>query len=85
MTTPDRLLTWYAAEAARAGYTCPQLDSPQALRVAEIALAKLGAAAGIVRPQAEPQRALPQHADRPAWDDTTRLLATIAQDHGGAR
>lgn len=79
--TPDRLLTWYAAEAARAGFVCPQLDSPQALHVAEVALGKLGAAAGLVRPEParEPAALTTSPAPGPV-DEATRLLPVVRPD-----
>lgn len=75
--TPDRLLTWYAAEAARAGYTCPQLDSPQAHDVARIALGKLGAAAGLVRP--EPAREPAALTASPAVVDSPTAMLPVVE------
>jgi hypothetical protein len=75
--SPDALLRWYAAAAGRDGYAVPGLDSAQALQVAEVALAKLAAAAGLTRPQpAEPQPQLTAAPAPPPVDSRTQFLPT---------
>lgn len=74
--TPQELLIWFAGQAAHEGYVCPQLNSPQALHVAEVALGKLGAAAGLVRP--EPAREPAALTAGPAVvDSPTALLPVV--------
>lgn len=76
--SPDELLTWYAARTARDGYVCPQLDSRQAYDIAATALGKLGAAAGLVRPEParEPAALTASPAVGPV-DEATRLLPVV--------
>jgi hypothetical protein len=72
---PQSLLTWYAGQAGRDGYAVPGLDSPQAYQVAEVALSKLAAAAGLTRPQpAEPPQQLTAAPAPPPVDSPTQLL-----------
>jgi hypothetical protein len=71
--TPTKLLTWFAAEASRDGYTVPQLDSAQALHVATVALDKLGAATGLTRPQPAQQPAITAGP----VDSVTQLLPIV--------
>lgn len=70
---PHELLLLIAGDLARRGQVVPQLSAPQAVPTAERLLRVLG-----IVP--EPPRALPQ---RPAWDDRTRLLATIDEVQQG--